>query len=70
MTGANLDITSIALQVIQSMRNGNARRERLPIMVEDRYRFILGIDSSFAIELPNQFSFFVSILNTGLPATS
>jgi hypothetical protein len=39
-------------------------------MVEDGYRFVLRINSPIAIELPNPFSFFVSILKTGLPAAS
>jgi hypothetical protein len=70
MSGVNLDIAAIAAEVIQPMGNGDSCSQGFPIMVEDRNRFIVSIDTTFAIELSNQCYFFVSILNTGLPAAS
>jgi hypothetical protein len=70
MSCANLDVACIAVQVIQPMWNRHSGCQRFPVMVEDGDGFVLRIGSSFAIELPNQFSFFVSILKTGLPTAS
>lgn len=70
VAGANLNVACISLEVVQSVWNRNPCSKGSPIVVKDCNGFILGVNSSLTIELPNQFSFFVSILNIGLPAAS
>lgn len=65
--GANLEKALILAQVIQAMGNRYPVRQRRPVMVKDGN--CLGVvGMPWTKKRTNQFSFFVSILNTGLPA--
>jgi hypothetical protein len=67
VAGANVDIADVIRQVIQPMRNGDPGGQTGPVVVKHLNGF-LSIESALAVQLANQFSFFVSILITGLPA--
>ena len=68
-TRANLDVAFILLQVVEPMRNRDPFRQLRPIMIID-LNPIGAVGVSRSVEGANQFSFFVSILITGLPAAA
>jgi hypothetical protein len=66
MTRASGDIPMIALDIINPMRNDHPGGQARKVMIKGFPR-CLGIEGPGAVEIANQFFFFVSTLTIGFP---
>lgn len=67
VAGANLDVADIVGHIVQPMRNGDPGGQAGPVVVK-HLNGVLSVEGTLPVQLANQFSFFVSMLITGLPA--